>query len=90
MIGTDSEPWGYFECTLGIEIIEMSLTDLDRSDKVTRCGLPVFPSRSTALRSDFSHHPAIVLGVEPMGRRGANEKSRSDRRHPTGWERMIR
>lgn len=31
MIGTDSEPWGYFECTLGIEIIEMSLSDLDRS-----------------------------------------------------------
>ena len=40
MIGTDSELWGYFECTLGIEIIEMSLTDLDRLDKVTRCGLP--------------------------------------------------
>lgn len=93
MIGTDSEPWGYFECTLGIEIIEMRLTDLDRSDKVTRWQgvvCPVCPSRSTALRSDFSHHPAIVLGVEPMGRRGANEKSRSDRRHPTGWERMIR
>lgn len=51
---------------------------------------PVCPSRSTALRSDFSHHPAIVLGAEPMGRRGANQKSRSDRRHPTGWERMIR